>query len=86
MKRVIKNFASLDDDLRLLLNQKYPHGIQKGDLLSFPTPKGKRLYGVELTVGETSYLVHIPHALALLENGRGPQLDYDWLARGAPEE
>lgn len=76
MKRIIKNIAALDDDLRRLLQSEFPDGIRKHDLVSFPVPGGKRLHGVEIVTNEAIYLVRIPNALALLETGRGPQLDY----------
>lgn len=76
MKRVIKNFASLEDDLRELLEYEFPNGIRREDLVSFPTPQGKRLYGVEVKSGEYLYLIRIANVNSLSENRRGPTIDY----------
>lgn len=76
MKRVIKNIASIDDDLRERLEDQYPNGIRREDLISFPTPQGRRLYGIELQTGEVNYLIRIPSIDSLSERGRGPRVDY----------
>jgi|GEM_PF-5933275 len=86
MKRVIKNFASLEDDLRELLEIEYPNGIQKEDLVSFPTPQGTRLYGVEVLLGEHLYLIRIPHVNSLSENRSGPRIDYSLKKEAWSEE
>ncbi len=76
MKRVIKKIAALDDALREVLDHQYPNGVRKEDLLSFPTPQGKRFYGIELRTEDTVFLIHIPNSLALQETGRTLQIDY----------
>ncbi|MEM0995577.1 MAG: hypothetical protein AAGN35_00795 [Bacteroidota bacterium] len=57
MKRVIRDFRSLDADLRDRLAAAFPQGIQKADLLAFPVGGGRRIYGVELVVGDTLYII-----------------------------
>lgn len=76
MKRVIKKYAGLDDALRDRLDIEFPDGIRAEDLLSFPTPQGKRLYGVELRTEDTIFLIHIPNSLALKQGSAGPQIDF----------
>ncbi len=86
MKRVIKNIASIDDDLRERLDNQFPNGIRREDVISFPTPQGRRLYGIELQTGEINYLIRIPSIESLSEWGRGPRVDYLLLESGSFEE
>lgn len=76
MKRVIKHLAALDDALLELMETQFPEGIRREDLLSLPTPQGKRLQGIELRTSETIYFVRIPNLLALQQSHRGPLIDY----------
>ena len=69
MKRIIKDYANLNADLRELLDQAFPNGINKRDLISFPTNNGKRLYGVELDHADVRYLIRISSEELLGERG-----------------
>ena len=76
MKRVIRNIATLDAALLSLMDDQFPNGIRKEDLMSFPTSGGKRIYGIELKTEEVTYLVRVSNLLALGELGPGPKIDY----------
>lgn len=80
MKRVIKNYAALDDALLELMEKQFPNGVRKEDLLSLPTPKGKRLQGLELRTEEVVYFVRIPNLLALEQTRHGPKVDYSLMS------
>lgn len=76
MKRVIKHIASLDDALLELMENQFPNGIRREDLLSLPTPQGKRLQGLELQTPDVIYFIRIPSLLALQQQRQGPKIDY----------
>ena len=86
MKRVIKNFAALDDALLELMEKQFPNGVRREDLLSLPTPQGKRLQGLELRTSEVVYFVRIPNLLALEEKRHGPKVDYSLQSSDLLEE
>ena len=57
MKRVIRDYESLAPELRSLLEEAFPHGVRREDLISFPASGGKRIYGVELHTEDTTYII-----------------------------
>ena len=57
MKRVIRDYDSLDPDLLSLLEEAYPNGVRKTDLIAFPASGGKWLHGVELRTADTLYII-----------------------------
>ena len=69
MKRVITDYQSLNDEVRTLVDEAYPRGVRKEDLLAFPTSKGRRLYGVEIRTEDVIYLVKIPDRKPQQGNG-----------------
>ena len=56
-------------ELRQLVHEAYPEGIQNSDLLSFPISGGKCFYGVEIQTPEVTYLIKGDFAQNRQKNG-----------------
>ena len=59
MKRVIKDYKSINTDLLQLLINTYPEGIDEKDLIKITKPDGKKINVVELRTDDTIYLIKI---------------------------
>lgn len=68
MKRIIKNYHTLDPELRRLVLSRYPDGIGNTNLFRIRDQKGNSLSVLEFSTADTIYL------LKMLPN---PDLDPD---------
>lgn len=57
MKRIIKDYGTMSEELRELVHRTFPDGINRDDLSTFPTPAGKRISGVEVQTEDTIYII-----------------------------
>ena len=63
MKRIIKDYKSIDSDLLMTINSLYPDGIGEEDLISFTNTKGETIRAVELRTDDTIYLIKMSSQL-----------------------
>lgn len=59
MQRLIRSFNTLTDDLREMLQEQYPDGIDNSHIRTLNTPKGESLRVIELRTSEAIYLIKI---------------------------
>lgn len=63
MKRIIKDYASINKDhLRMIANE-YPEGFEIEDLITFRKPDGSSFKGLEIRTDEALYLFKIDSRL-----------------------
>ena len=80
MKRIIKDYKSIDSDLLVTINSLYPDGIGEEDLISFTNTKGETIRAIELRTDDTIYLIKMSSQLEQkLEefNIEDPKIDDD---------
>lgn len=63
MKRVIKDFKSISDDVIALINEQYPNGYDDAQLVSFVNAKGEFVKALEVKTDEITYLIKIDRKL-----------------------
>ncbi len=63
LKRVIVDFKKLTPEVLKLLVEEYPHGYDKGDIISFKNSAGAKVECVEVLTEDTKYLVKISSKL-----------------------
>lgn len=59
LKRVIVDFKKLTPEILTLLVEKYPHGYDDGHVVSFKNAKNETIEAVEVTTGDTKYMVKV---------------------------
>jgi hypothetical protein len=59
MKRVIKDYTTLNKEHIDLINEHYPNGFENENLVSFVTPKGQFIKALEVRTDDTIYLFKI---------------------------
>lgn len=59
MQRLIRSFNTLTDDLREMLQEQYPDGIDNSHIRTLNTPKGESLRVIELRTDDAIYLIKI---------------------------
>lgn len=57
MQRVITSFKKAKKDLLNAIAAEYPNGVEDDELVNFPKAGGGYLRALEITVGDTHYLV-----------------------------
>jgi len=69
LKRVIVDFKKLTPEILALLVEKYPHGYDDDQVISFKNAKNEIVEAVEVTTKDTKYLVKVSTKLELtMEN------------------
>ncbi len=63
LKRVIVDYAKLNDDILNLLVEKYPDGYDPADIISFKNAQGEMVDCVEVKTEDTLYLVKVSKRL-----------------------
>ncbi|MEM1001120.1 MAG: hypothetical protein AAGH46_00550 [Bacteroidota bacterium] len=85
LKRVIVDFKKLTPEILSLLVDKYPYGYDDGHIISFRNAKNELIEAVEVTSGDTKYLVKVSTKLAAsMENF--DEDDYDVMSSEESEE
>lgn len=59
MQRLIRSFNTLTDDLREMLQEQYPDGIDNSHIRTIATAKGDSLRVIELRTSDAIYLIKI---------------------------
>jgi DNA-directed RNA polymerase subunit delta len=59
MQRLIRSFNTLTDELKEMLQQQFPDGIDSTHIKSVPTAKGEILRVIELRTPDAMYLIKI---------------------------
>lgn len=90
MKRIIKDYDSMSEELRELVNQSFPDGVKRTDLMTFPTPAGKRISGVEIHSNDTIYIIKGDFTQAVQKRGvvllKEGDDDLDAMVKEIPED
>jgi len=63
MKRVIKDFKAISDDVIALINEQYPNGYDDDQLVNFVNAKGEFVKALEVKTDEITYLIKIDRKL-----------------------
>ncbi len=59
LKRIIKDYKTLNQEHIDLINEHYPNGFENDNLISFVTPKGQFIKALEIRTDDTIYLFKI---------------------------
>ncbi|MGV6830467.1 MAG: hypothetical protein ACWA5P_02755 [bacterium] len=59
MRRVIVDYAKLNDAILALLVEKFPNGYDSSDLITFRNAKNELIEAVEVRTEDTCYLVKV---------------------------
>jgi|SRR5690554_2977514 len=59
MKRVIKDFKAITDDVLALINEQYPFGYEESQLVTFVNAKGEFVKALEVKSEEITYLIKL---------------------------
>jgi hypothetical protein len=59
MQRLIRSFNTLSDELREMLQEQYPDGIDNSHIRTVNTPKGESLRVIELLTPDAMYLIKV---------------------------
>ena len=59
MKRVIKDFKAITDDVVALINEQYPLGYEESQLVNFVNAKGEFVKALEVKSDEITYLIKL---------------------------
>ena len=59
MQRLIRSFNTLTDELKVMLQQQFPDGIDSTHIKTVPTAKGEILRVIELRTDDAMYLIKI---------------------------
>jgi len=65
LKRVIVDFKKLTPEILALLVEKYPHGYDDDQVISFRNAKNELVEAVEVTTEDTKYLVKVSTKLSV---------------------
>lgn len=63
LRRVIVDFKKLTPEILALLVDKYPYGYDDGHIISFTNAKNELIEAVEVSTGDTKYLVKVSSKL-----------------------
>lgn len=63
MKRVIKDFKSISQEVMALINDQYPHGYEDNELVTFVNAKGEFIKALEVKTDEVVYLIKLDRKL-----------------------
>lgn len=63
MKRIIKDFKSISDDIVALINEQYPYGYEENELVTFVNAKGEFIKALEVKTDEVKYLIKLSQRL-----------------------
>lgn len=63
MKRIIKDFKSITDDVVALINDQYPYGYEDNELVTFVNAKGEFVKALEVKTDEITYLIKLDRKL-----------------------
>lgn len=63
MKRVIKDFKAITDDVLALINEQYPFGYEESQLVNFVNAKGESVKALEVKSDEITYLIKLGTSL-----------------------
>lgn len=63
MKRVIKDFKAITDDVVALINEQYPYGYEDSQLVTFVNAKGEFVKALEVKSDEITYLIKLDRKL-----------------------
>lgn len=63
MKRIIKDFKSITDDVVALINDQYPYGYEESELVTFVNAKGEFVKALEVKTDEVTYLIKLDRKL-----------------------
>ena len=63
MKRVIKDFKAITDDVLALINEQYPLGYEESQLVNFVNAKGEFVKALEVKSDEITYLIKLGTSL-----------------------
>ncbi|MCA1752576.1 MAG: hypothetical protein LC670_12475 [Flavobacteriales bacterium] len=63
MKRVIKDFKSISQEVMALINDQYPHGYEDNELVTFVNAKGEFIKALEVKTEEVVYLIKLDRKL-----------------------
>jgi hypothetical protein len=78
MKRVIKNYNSIEPKHIAFISKALPEGFSDEDLKVLSMPNGKFLRALEVVTGDTTYLFRIDEdMLDLLEDATGDDFVVD---------
>ncbi|MGB5818463.1 MAG: hypothetical protein WBG90_03190 [Saonia sp.] len=84
LKRVIVDFKKLTPEVLKLLVERYPDGYDDRDIIRFRNAKSELIEAVEVTSGDTKYLVKISAKLVItMENY--DEDDYEDFSSDDPE-
>jgi hypothetical protein len=59
MKRVIKDFKAITEDVVALINEQYPYGYEDSQLVTFVNAKGEFVKALEVKSDEITYLIKL---------------------------
>ncbi len=65
LRRVIVDYAKLNDDILNLLVNKYPDGYERHHIISFKNAQGEMVDCVEVKTDDTLYLVKVSKRLVV---------------------
>ena len=65
LRRVIVDFKKLTPEVLKLLVERYPEGYDEDDIITFKNAGGELIEAVEVTTGDTKYLVKISSKLEM---------------------
>jgi hypothetical protein len=63
MKRLIKDFKSISEEVMALINDQYPHGYEDNELVTFVNAKGEFVKALEVRTEEIVYLIKLDRKL-----------------------
>ncbi len=90
IKRVIKDYKSLEKEHIDLITEHYPNGFENEDLVSFTTPKGQFIKALEIRTPDTIYLFKIDKNMKVDDedqNNEGAMLsEFDSYKGGGEED
>ena len=59
MKRIIKDFKAITDEVVALINEQYPYGYEDSQLVTFVNAKGEFVKALEVKSDEITYLIKL---------------------------
>jgi len=86
MKRVIKDFKAITDDVVALINEQYPYGYEDSQLVTFVNAKGEFVKALEVKSDEITYLIKLGTKLNEHINEYMDADDEDDFSFGSDEE
>lgn len=89
MKRVIKNYSTIEAHHIALIEKAYPSGINPEDVVSLRMPDGKYLSCLEVKTEEVLYLFRMDSGMIQIleeETGDSFNIDEDDFASGEVEQ